>query len=258
MTTPADYFATLTVDDYASLAFGIGDDGRPDPTFEGGVAAGQGSAWRRSGDGAAQARLVPVRAGKIFVRWCPRLAGSGVWRGRPPDNAAGLPNWAPAAAGPWWVSDNLADMIVGQTRARFGEGGDTGLVAREFSAVKYQWPNDMGAVVVCETIAPIRVLVGVGRPVVTQNPSTLVVETFDDRQLQYVVLTQWPRGQFRAHEFFRLRHICLAVEFGAWWTQTDILGARGRLRRGMAQARSPRPAGAGGYPTGVVRPPKLG
>ncbi|MDX2022319.1 MAG: hypothetical protein SF187_18935 [Deltaproteobacteria bacterium] len=59
----ADYFATITLADYAGMAFGADPTGKPSASFEGGVYAGKGTTWERraEADTAANARLVPGR-----------------------------------------------------------------------------------------------------------------------------------------------------------------------------------------------------
>jgi hypothetical protein len=249
------FFDRVTMAEYAALAFGVGSDGKPSDRFEGGIYAGRGTAWERiaEGDSASGARLIPVRAGKVFVRWCREETLSGTWSGPPPDNAGELPRWAPAA-GPWWVSDNMAELIVRRTTERFGEDGDSGRVAREFSAVKHEWGSDMRGVIVCRTKIPIRVLVGVGRPVLTTAPDASGPLPLGDRDLQYVILTEHPRRTFRAHEFFELVHLCRSTELVRWWKKAAILSGRGRPMNGQPPT-GPRPADAGGYPGGVTRVP---
>lgn len=249
-------FGALTVIDYAGLAFGVGGDGKPSAGFEGGVYAGRGTVWERpaEGDSAAGARLVPVRAGKVFVRWCDWQALCGAWTRKPPANADKLPRWAPAA-GPWWVSDNQAEMIADETVKRFGgPGGDSGQIAREFCAVKYEWGSNMRGVLVCRTKVPLRVLIGVGRQVQTKAFGASQPASLGDRDLQYVLLTELPRGTFRAHEFLEVVRICRSTEFVAWWRDAQILSRRGRARAG-APPIGVRPSNAGGYPSGVKRAP---
>lgn len=227
----ADYFSTITFSDYAALAFGIDQTGTPGAAFDGGIYAGQGTAWQRKNeqDTAAAARLVVVTPPKVFVRWFDSSALTAA-RNDPKSPVA----WA-KAAGPWWSSDAMADLIVNQTRAKFGDRGDSGLVSREFSAVKYEWNSDMRGVIVCELTRPIRVLLGVGRPVTTTDPKDNSVRTLgDDRELQCVILTQYPRGTFRAHEFMRPLFFGASTDFTAWWHQENITAKRRAKRRSDA------------------------
>jgi len=73
--------------------------------------------------------------------------------------------WQTAAKGAWWVTDNMAERIVQATVKQFGPRGDSSQIARQYAQVVTKW-SDMQRVVVCRTTRPIKVLFGVGRPVV--------------------------------------------------------------------------------------------
>jgi len=214
----ADYFATVTVEDYAARAFG---------QKEGGLYAGVGTAHARTDadtrkrmkglgllpdESFSRARLVPVGPGKVFVRWCDR---------------AKLHSFEAAAGGSWWSSDNVADGIVDETNRRFGPGGASGVVSRQVSAVHHDW-SDLGGVVVVRTLLPIKVLVGFGRPVITALPGTGRPALLGDgSDLQFMILTTWD-GRFRGGEFLQPLFLGPDTAFTTWWLRNDLVGRRRR------------------------------
>jgi hypothetical protein len=236
MSEPCEYFRTITIADYAEKAFAA---------EEGGLLAGVGTRYARTdadtrqrlktlgllpADSFARARLVPVAAGKVFVRWCDRSRA-----GRFED----------AARGAWWSSDNVADGIVEETARRFGPRGDSGVVAREVSAVHHAW-SDLGGVVAVRTSWPIKALVGFGRPVITRWPGTQQpVLLGEGKDLQFMILTCWEE-RFRGNEFLEPLFLGQSAAFTEWWLRHDLVGRRRQAAQGA-------PLGAGGYPKGVVR-----
>ena len=222
MPHPADQLNKLTLQDYAVRAFG---------QAEGGMFAGVGSRHARAdaetrrrmkalgllpSESFSRARLVRVAPGKVFVRWC---------KARDAQRS-----FAAAAGGAWWSSDNVADGIIRLTEQRLGPQGDSGQVAREVSAVHHGWSDLQGAVVV-RTTSPINVLVGFGRPVVSQAPgSSVPVVLGDGRDLQFMLLTSWDNrfvgGSF-LEELFRGSSTTLL----GWWRQHSPVRQR-RAERG--------------------------
>jgi len=232
MTADADLLNQLTVDDYARIAFSISPEG----FGEGGVYSGplesapDAKPWHGNylnpddREVAARARLLSVPVGKVFVRWA---------------RSDTMNSWTNAAGGAWWVTDNMANRIVGQTVQRFGKRGDTSIVAREHAQVKHSW-SDMGTVVVCRTTRPIKVLFGVGRPV----PG---LEGERDA-LQVVILTtvaspknsfKGPRDpenryRFIGDQFFTKLWHGSSSAFTDWWEGSQIVDRR-RVAQRIAQ-----------------------
>jgi hypothetical protein len=240
MTASADLLEQLTIDDYARLAFSIEPLDPSDPNSTGfgagGVYAGplenapDAKPWhasyrnRMDRDVTARARLVQVPPGKLFVRWA---------------RGATLGDWKAAAGGVWWVTDNMADRIVRDTVRRFGKLGNSGLVAREYSQVAKAW-SDMGSVVVCRTTRPIKVLLGIGRPV----HGILVHSPHLKDALQVVILTRIDspknsfekdavrRSRFIGDQFFQKVEHLSSVQFTAWWLiQGFVEDRRAAMRR---------------------------
>src|SRR5438552_8532988 len=162
MATITEFFDALTVNDFVAEAFA-------QPV--GGIFAGVGTAHAKADqetrqkakaagavppESYARARIVPVGAGKVMVRWC---------------KSSAIGSFAHAAGGLWWSSDDIADRIVRETVHKLGPTGDSGHVARVVSAVRHDW-SDLGCVVVVRTTRPVRVMVGFGRPVMTSLPGS--------------------------------------------------------------------------------------
>jgi hypothetical protein len=165
----------------------------------------------------ARARLVSVAPGKVFVRWADSRCGS---------------DWKAAAGGAWWVSDNMAQMIVKKTLS-LGPNVDTRGVARQYAQVHPTWSN-LGTVVVCRTTRPIKVLIGLGRPV---DDVPDVTDPMDN-SLQVVILTSLasPKNASRPKEEHRVRFIggefmhrmwCgNSYAFVDWWQKENIIKKR--------------------------------
>jgi hypothetical protein len=226
MTADADLLNQLTVDDYARLAFSIGPEG----FGEGGVYAGpldhapDAQPWHSDyvnpsdPQVSARARLLPVPVGKVFVRWA---------------RSDCLRSWTHAAAGAWWVTDNMANRIVTETVRRSGRHGDSNVVARQYAQVKQQW-SDMVTVVVCRTKRPIKVLMGVGRPV----PGIPGTDPDTRDELQVVILTTVasPKNTFgrdpgnRFHfigdQFLEKLWLGSSTAFTDWWERSQIVDRR--------------------------------
>ena len=66
---------------------------------------------------------------------------------------------------------------------------------------------------------------------VTTNPKDSSRVVFDSEELQYVILTQYPRGVFRAHQFMEIIHECSSTEFTSWWKSTDMVAYRRKNAR---------------------------
>ncbi len=222
MTADLDLLNKLTVDDYARTAFSI----NPEGFGEGGVYAGplthapDAKAWHGNYVNpddrkvTARARLLSVPVGKVFVRWA---------------RSETLGAWTRAAGGTWWMTDNMANRVVAETVKRHGKKGDSGLVAREHAQVKPAW-SDMGAVVVCRTTKPIKVLFGVGRPV-----AGVPGDAGDREELQVVILTtvaspkntfdKDPGNRFRfiGDQFFEKMWLGSSVLFTDWWEKAQIV-----------------------------------
>lgn len=251
MTATAALLQHLTIDDYAREAFCVHPDGN-DGFVQGGVYAGPLSAasdaqpwygqYNAPGDRSvtARARLVQVPPGKVFVRWASSRTLSGGWKA--------------AARGVWWVTDNIAERIVQETLSRSGKRGDSSVIARHFGNVGYTWTgaagepegvvpgtykSDMAAVVVCRTTAPIKVLLGVGRPVVNPTGPVMKDETIDSRELQVVMLTtiSSPKNSFdskdpknRFHfigdQFLTNVYFGPSATFTDWWLRSAIVDRR--------------------------------
>lgn len=231
MTADADLLNKLSVDDYARIAFSIGREG----FGEGGIYAGpldQGpdaKSWYGNYVNpndravAARARLLRVPVGKVFVRWA---------------RSETIGQWTRAAAGAWWVTDNMANRIVRETVARLGRRGDSSHAAREYAQVKPSW-SDMGAVVVCRTTKPIKVLFGVGRPVdgvPISNP-----ERRDELQVIILTTIASPKNQFgggprdRFHfigdQFMEKLWLGDSVAFTEWWELAQMVEWRRTAQR---------------------------
>lgn len=226
MTADADLLNQLTVDDYARIAFSLGPEG----FGEGGIYAGplqsapDAQPWHDSyinpddREVTARARLLPVPVGKVFVRWA---------------RSSTIRTWTDAAAGAWWVTDNMADRIVSQTASRFGRMGDSSVLARSYAQVKHAW-SDMGAVVVCRTTHPIKVLMGVGRPV----PGIPGADPNTRDELQVIILTtiaspknsfeRDPRNRFRfiGDQFMEKLWLGSSAAFTDWWQRAQIVDRR--------------------------------
>ncbi len=223
MTTSADLLNRFSLDDYAAQAFSL------DPTSrtgfgEGGVYAGPiansptAQPWHSSysaPDNAAvraRARLVTIATGKVLVRW----AGTGTGA-----------DWKSAAGGIWWTSDNMADYIVQKTLNLYGRQGDTRNIARQYAQVKNDW-SDMGTVVVCKTIRPIKVLIGVGRPVL----GVPVAASDMGNDLQLVILTSVSSPKDRKRRTFIgdqiMENLWLGTSsaFTDWWLRAAIVNRR--------------------------------
>lgn len=234
MTASADLLDQLTIDDYARLAFSLDPDS-PTGYGAGGVYAGQledapdGKSWqgayRNPADRqvTARARLVSVPAGKVFVRWAKGHTQT---------------SWTSAAAGAWWVTDNMADRIVRETVRRFGRRYSSSIVAREYAQVDSSW-SDMRTVVVCRTTRPIKVLLGIGRPV-----SGVQVNSPSLRDaLQVVILTtiaspnDKKRRPFIGDQFMTKLWIGSGVAFTEWWLGQGIVEGRRDEQRAALRGR---------------------
>lgn len=240
MTASADLLDQLTIDDYARLAFSLDPDG-PGGFGQGGVYAGplesapDAESWHesyrnpRDKEISARARLVQVPAGKVFVRW-----------------AAGKTQsfWTSAAAGAWWVTDNMADRIVKETVRRFGRRYNSGVVAREYAQVHKTW-SDMLTVLVCRTTRPIKVLFGVGRPV----PGVPVNSPSFRDALQVVILTtiaspknvfeRDPRNRYHfiGDQFMTKVWLGSSISFTDWWLREGIVDGRRDAQRSALRGR---------------------
>jgi len=216
----SNYLTQLTVDDYVKLAFDVTTGGMF-PGAQSPHARADAAAVRQMKAGGqlpresiSRARLVPVAAGKIFVRWC----------------SSDAKDFQAAAGGKWWSTDNIADGIVRLTRQRLGPDGDSGRIVREVSAVCYEW-SDLRQVVVVRTKVPINVLIGFGRPVQSKDPDTGAAVTLGDgKDLQCVIPTYWEK-QFRGPEIFEeplfLRS---SSAFTRWWAEKAFVSLRRSLR----------------------------
>lgn len=234
MTASADLLLQLTIDDYARLAFALDPNGE-NGFGVGGVYAGplehapDAQPWHESyrnpadREITARARLVEVPPGKVFVRWAASRT---------------LGKWKDAAAGAWWVTDNMAERIVQETVRRFGKGHNSNLVAREYAQVDKSW-SDMGSVVVCRTTRQIKVMLGVGRPV----RGIQVHSPHLKDALQVIILTtvaspknspdRDPRNRFHfiGDQFMDLVWAGPSVAFTAWWLREGIVDGRRRAQR---------------------------
>jgi hypothetical protein len=246
----------LTLHDYAKEAFCIDTEMQSDTGYsQGGIYAGDRSPYAAPGDKPmpASARLVAVAPGKVFVRWVDRR-----FQGQP---------WQKAAEGAWWMTDNIADRVVQTTARKYGAFGDSGIIARHFGNVGYTWSDDehaslpyagkpgtyksdMSYVVACRTTRLIKVLVGVGRPVVNQTlldpavPSGRIEPVkVDSGELQIVMLTtiRSPkdpnRSRFIGDQFLDNVFFGPSNEFTHAWLRAGIVqGRRARTsaaRRGL-------------------------
>jgi hypothetical protein len=236
------YLNHLSIDDYASEAFGF-DSSAPSGYRQGGIYAGDVAGPGASRDMAnlhqyrdpndrpvaAKARFVNIAPGKLFVRWVDvRFRGEG---------------WERAASGAWWSSDNMAEQIMRATIARFGKHGCSSMLAREYSNVGYTWEgkdksrefgpkgeyqSSMTWVVACRTTVPIKVLIGIGRPVINIRPAgrgQFKLQEMASDSLQVVMLTTW-KGQFRGKEFLERAFFGSTVEFTRWWQQYEPVQSR--------------------------------
>ncbi|APR77733.1 Hypothetical protein A7982_03080 [Minicystis rosea] len=212
----------LKIEDYARIAFSLDADA-PNGFGDGGIYAGPLedapgadpwlAAYRNPTDRqvTARARLVDVPAGKVFVRWAAAKTQS---------------SWTDAAAGAWWVTDNMAERIVQETVRRFGKGHNSNIVAREYAQVDRTW-SDMGAVVVTQTTRPIRVLFGVGRPV-----RGIPVHAVNMRDaLQVIILTTISsptkrRRRFIGDQFMNYRWVGSSMDFMRYWLNEGIIKKR--------------------------------
>lgn len=245
MTASADLLDQLTIDDYARIAFSLEPIDPSDPNSTGfgagGVYAGplesapDGKPWHENyrnpmdREVTARARIVQAPAGKVFVRWARGSTQS---------------EWKQAASGAWWVTDNMADRIVKETVRRFGRRGSSALVAREYAQVDKSW-SDMNAVVVCRTTRPIKVLLGIGRPV----HGILVHSPHLKDALQVVILTSVPspkssfeqggkkRFHFIGDQFMKDVWVGSAVAFTDWWLSQGIVDGRRTAQRAEMRRR---------------------
>jgi hypothetical protein len=241
MSQPGEYLNDLTIDDYAKDAFeqpvggifsGVGTKHALATAADRQQAKADGK--RVLPESFARARLVPVAAGKVLVRWC---------------KSAAMSQFEWAAGGLWWSSDNVADRIVQATVQKHGARGDSGLVAREVSAVRHDW-SDLGGVVVVRTKWPIKVMVGFGRPVVTALPgSGLPALLGEGRDLQFMMKTTVD-GVFRGSEFLQQLYLGSSVAFTEWWTTSNLVGLR---RSATIQAARAGLITGSVYPRGIVR-----
>jgi hypothetical protein len=148
----------------------------------------------------------------VFVRWASSRTRA---------------DWKKAAAGIWWVSDAMADFIVEKTIKVAGREGDTSPVARQYAQVDSGW-GDMGAVVVCRTTKPIKVLVGVGRPV----SGVPTVSAGLSNELQVIILTTIAspkdpkRRTFLADQFMHNLWFGSSRAFADWWLRSAIVNRR--------------------------------
>lgn len=240
MSLPGDYLSKLTIADFVAAGF--------EPEV-GGIFAGVGSQYARADQAGrlqartagqivpesfSRARLVPVAAGKVMVRWC---------------NSRFLANFAGAASGLWWSSDDVADRIVRETVSKLGPTGDSGQIARVVSAVHHAW-SDSGAVVVVRTTMQVPLMVGFGRPVTTQLPdSGLAAVLGEGKDLQFMMKTVHDKV-FRGSEFLQPLYLGSSSAFTRWWTEHNP--AAHRRAATIAHAKT-NPTVGGGYPKGVVR-----
>jgi hypothetical protein len=235
-----DYLKNLTIADFVADAFA-----QPD----GGIFAGVGSQHARADQAGrvqaraagqvvpesfARARLVPVAPGKVMVRWC---------------KSRFLSDFAGAASGVWWSSDDVADRIVRETIRKQGPAGDSGEIARVVSAVRHGW-SDLGAVVVVRTQMAVPLLVGFGRPVTTTLPGTNISEVLGDgKDLQFMMKTTYD-GVFRGGEFLQQLYLGSSTAFTRWWAEHNPAATR---RAATIAAAKAGPIVGGGYPSGVTR-----
>lgn len=222
MAATSDLIQTLSLDDYAAQAFSL-DASSPTGFGQGGIYSGpiakaaDAKPWHAqyacpgNANVAARARLVSVGPGKIFVRWASSTSG----------------DWKRAAGGIWWVSDAMADFIVDKTVKLSGRTGDTSPVARQYAQVDTGW-SDMRAVVVCRTTKPIKVLVGVGRPVA----GVPIVTGGVSGELQVIILTtiaspkEPKRRAFLGDQFMQNVWFGTSRAFADWWLRAAIVNRR--------------------------------
>lgn len=223
MTASASLIHSFTLDQYATQAFSL-DPNSPTGFGEGGVFAGPithapGAAayhaqYQAPGNAkiSARARLVSVGAGKVFVRWASSKTGG---------------DWKAAAGGIWWTSDAMADFIVDKTVRLSGREADTAPVARQYAQVATGW-SDMGTVVVCRTTRPIKVLVGVGRPVA----GVPVVAGGMSNELQVIILTTIASPKDRQRRTFIADQVMEKLWLGSsraftdWWLRAAFVNRR--------------------------------
>jgi hypothetical protein len=121
----------------------------------------------------------------------------------------------------------MADYVVGKTADLYGREGDTASIARQYAQVGDNW-SDMRTVVVCRTTCPIKVLVGLGRPVV----GVPVVAADMASGLQLIVLTTIcspkdpKRRRFIGDQFMEKRWIGTSRSFTDWWLREAIVNRR--------------------------------
>ena len=206
------------------------DPHRPLALGEGGIHGGSGTLLEIPGDRrvTSRARVVPLGVGKILVRWCSSKVTTAL----------------AAREGGWWTSDNMAERIFRQALAM--PAANVSLAARLFANVKFEW-GDMAQVVVCETLQPLRIVVGFGRPVVTQFPGANQYLALDRKELQLFL----PQSQ-RSEAHLRILFFDKNAEFMMWW-QHRMPSA---TRRSALLLRSPGSHAIAGYPTTVTRVPK--
>ncbi len=219
----ADLINSLSLDDYATQAFSL-DPNSPTGFGAGGIYAGplskapQAKPWHAQyacpGNARvhARARLVTIGPGKVFARFADSRT-----RG----------DWRRAAGGIWWVSDSMADFIVNKTVERGGRTGNAAPFARQYAQVDTSW-SDMGVVVVCRTIRPIKVLVGVGRPVA----GVPAVTTSMSDELQVIILTtiaspkEPSRRTFVGDQLMQKLWFGSSGDFTDWWLRAAIVNRR--------------------------------
>lgn len=237
---PGDYLKTLTIADFVAAGF---------YPAVGGIFAGVGSQHARADQAGrqqaraaghvvpesfARARLVRIAAGKVLVRWC---------------NSRFLTDFAGAASGVWWSSDDVADRIARETVRKLGPTGDSGQIARVVSAVHHGW-SDLGAVVVVRTTMPVPLMVGFGRPVTTVLPDSGLAEVLGEgKDLQFMMKTVHDRT-FRGGEFLQQLYLGSSSAFTRWWTEHNP--AAQRRSSAIAHAKA-NPTVGGGYPKNVTR-----
>ena len=219
----ANYLDNLTLDDYLR-AFSFKSDPSLSYRPDGGVYGGTGTKHdnptsRDRKPFAPRARLVRAAMGRVFARWVP--------------SALLTKGWMSAASGSWWSTDSGVEQIVQATIQSAGVHGDSGVAAREFSNVGYfqedgAATSDMRCVVACQITHPVKILVGVGRPVTSNRPQVdgrRDKQLWDSRELQAVIHTTW-EGKFRGQEFMRPVFFGSSSAFTSWWNDYSPFRAR--------------------------------
>lgn len=235
MSSAADLLNVLPIDNYAALAFSL-DPKSPTGFGAGGIYAGPlvdtpgAKPWWDQyacpGNSRihARARLVSIAPGKIFVRWA---------------NTDCATKWEAAAAGPWWFSDNMANLIVKRT-IDLGPTADTSGVARQWAQVDPNWSNDMRTVVVCRTTRPIKVLLGVGRPVpgvpvvspgLVDAPQVIILTTLHSPK-NAVLPANAQRRRFIGKDFMQPLWCGNSYAFIAWWQKANFVKGRREAKAG--------------------------